>query len=53
MPFLIKPNHNELAELFNADVKSEEDIIKYGKELRIWGKECANFKSWRWGNIYK
>lgn len=36
-PFLIKPNHNELAELFNADVKSEEDIIKYGKELRRLG----------------
>ncbi|MBU5455980.1 1-phosphofructokinase [Caproiciproducens sp. MSJ-32] len=36
-PFLIKPNHNELAELFNADIKDEEDIIKYGKELRKLG----------------
>lgn len=36
-PFLIKPNHNELSELFNVDIKTEEDIIKYGRELRRLG----------------
>lgn len=36
-PFLIKPNHNELADLFNVEIKGEEDIIKYAKELRKMG----------------
>ena len=32
-PFLIKPNHHELAELFNVEIKNEEEIIKYAKKL--------------------
>lgn len=32
-PFLIKPNHHELAELFNVDIKSKEDIKLYAKKL--------------------
>lgn len=32
-PFLIKPNHHELAELFNVELKTKDDIIKYAKEL--------------------
>lgn len=36
-PFLIKPNHHELAEMFNVELKSDEDIIKYGKRLQEMG----------------
>ncbi|MBE6047458.1 MAG: 1-phosphofructokinase [Clostridium sp.] len=32
-PFLIKPNHHELAELFNVKLESKDDIVKYAKEL--------------------
>ncbi|MDS0525206.1 1-phosphofructokinase [Clostridium sp. SHJSY1] len=32
-PFLIKPNHHELAELFNVELKSKEDIVQYAKKL--------------------
>ena len=36
-PFLIKPNHHELAELFNVEIKNEEEIIKYAKKLKEMG----------------
>jgi len=36
-PFLIKPNHHELAEMFNVELKDHEDIIKYGKKLQEMG----------------
>jgi 1-phosphofructokinase len=36
-PFLIKPNHHELAEMFNVELKGDEDIIKYGKKLQDMG----------------
>lgn len=36
-PFLIKPNHHELAEMFNVEIKNDEDIIKYGKKLQEMG----------------
>ena len=36
-PFLIKPNHHELAEMFNVELKGDEDIIKYGKKLQEMG----------------
>ncbi|MBD7913169.1 1-phosphofructokinase [Clostridium cibarium] len=32
-PFLIKPNHHELAELFNVELKNEDDIVYYAKKL--------------------
>lgn len=32
-PFLIKPNHHELGELFQTDVNSKEDAIFHGKKL--------------------
>lgn len=32
-PFLIKPNHHELAELFNVELKSKDDIVIYAKKL--------------------
>lgn len=36
-PFLIKPNHHELSELFNVELKNCEDIIFYGKKLQEMG----------------
>ena len=38
-PFLIKPNHHELGELFNTTIKTDEDIIYYGKKLQSMGAE--------------
>ncbi|WP_050606894.1 1-phosphofructokinase [Clostridium niameyense] len=38
-PFLIKPNHYELAELFNVEIKNQEEIIEYGKKLQQMGAE--------------
>ena len=36
-PFLIKPNRQELSEIFNVEVKTEEDTEKYAKELQKLG----------------
>ena len=36
-PFLIKPNRQELSEIFNVEVKTEEDIVHYAKELQKLG----------------
>lgn len=36
-PFLIKPNHHELAEMFGVQINCDEDIIKYGKKLQDLG----------------
>lgn len=33
-PFLVKPNHHELGELFQTTLETEEDIIFYGKKLQ-------------------
>lgn len=38
-PFLIKPNHHELGDLFGVKIKSDEDIVKYAKELQKLGAE--------------
>lgn len=38
-PFLIKPNHHELGELFNCKIKTLEDAIPYGKKLIHHGVE--------------
>ncbi|EJP6471300.1 1-phosphofructokinase [Clostridium botulinum] len=38
-PFLIKPNHHELSELFGVEIKSEKEIISYGKRLQEMGAE--------------
>ena len=36
-PFLIKPNHHELGELFGVKIESEEDVITYAGKLRDMG----------------
>lgn len=36
-PFLIKPNNHELGEIFNVEITSKDDVIKYGKKLMEQG----------------
>ncbi len=36
-PFLIKPNNHELAEMFNVELHSNDDIITYAKKLQEMG----------------
>lgn len=36
-PFLIKPNHHELGELFGVRVKTAEEVIPYAQKLREQG----------------
>ena len=36
-PFLIKPNHHELGDIFNREITTREEIIFYGKELQNRG----------------
>jgi 1-phosphofructokinase len=36
-PFLIKPNHHELGEIFDTEIKTEEDAIYYGRLLKKKG----------------
>lgn len=38
-PFLIKPNHIELAEMFNVTLNSDEDIVTYGRKLQEMGAQ--------------
>ena len=38
-PFLIKPNHHELAEIFNTTLSTKEEIIAHGKKLQEMGAE--------------
>lgn len=36
-PFLIKPNRQELSEIFDTTVKTENDVVKYAQELQKMG----------------
>lgn len=36
-PFLIKPNRQELSEIFDTTVKTESDVVKYAQELQKIG----------------
>ncbi|MCH6267474.1 MULTISPECIES: 1-phosphofructokinase [Neobacillus] len=38
-PFLIKPNHHELGELFDTVISSPEEVIPFGKKLVSMGAE--------------
>lgn len=38
-PFLIKPNHRELGEIFNATINDFETALKYAKELQTKGAQ--------------
>ena len=36
-PFLIKPNNHELGEIFNVELRTDEEIIEYAKKLQDKG----------------
>ena len=36
-PFLIKPNNHELAEIFQTEIRTKADVVKYAKKLREAG----------------
>ena len=36
-PFLIKPNLDELNELFNCNIKTDEELVFYAKKLKEYG----------------
>ena len=36
-PFLIKPNHHELGELYGVQITAKEDVVKYAKKLQEEG----------------
>lgn len=36
-PFLIKPNHHEISEIFNTEIKHTKDLIFYGNKLKEMG----------------
>lgn len=38
-PFFIKPNNHELGEIFNKELKTDNEIIKYAKKLQDMGAE--------------
>lgn len=40
-PFLVKPNHHELGEIFECSIKTVEEVIPYGKKLIEMGAQHA------------
>ncbi|WP_163100845.1 1-phosphofructokinase [Peribacillus alkalitolerans] len=38
-PFMVKPNHHELAELFNVSISSLQDIVFYGRKVVEMGAQ--------------
>lgn len=42
-PFLIKPNRQELSEIFDTTVKTESDVVKYAQELQKMGAKMFSF----------
>jgi len=38
-PFLVKPNHHELGELFGVKLNSKEEVIEYAKKLKDMGAQ--------------
>ncbi len=38
-PFLIKPNHHELGEIFDVTIETRQDVVPYGKRLQEMGAQ--------------
>ena len=38
-PFLMKPNHQELSELFDVELSTREQVIPYAEKLQEWGAQ--------------
>lgn len=50
--FLIKPNHHELGELFNTEIRSVEDAVHYGKILNKQGSKHVIISMGGEGAVY-
>lgn len=50
-PFLVKPNHIELAEMFNVSISSDEEIILYAQKLKDMGAQNVLVSMGRDGSI--
>lgn len=51
-PYLIKPNEEELANFFDKDTLSEEEVIELGKELLSMGSERVLISLGAEGSLY-
>ena len=51
-PFLIKPNHIELGEIFGCDISSFEEAIYYGKKLCDMGAENVIVSMGKMGAVF-
>jgi 1-phosphofructokinase len=51
-PFLIKPNHHELGELFDVSIETKEDAIPYGKKLVEMGAQNVIVSMGGKGTLY-
>ncbi len=38
-PFLVKPNHHELSEIFQTDLKTRGEVIPYAKKMQVMGAQ--------------
>ncbi len=36
-PFLIKPNHHELGEIFGVELRTREEVVPYAKRMQEMG----------------
>ena len=52
-PLFIKPNKDELEEMFDMTVESDQDVVKYGREI-LKGCTISHYIfRWRWSNLYR
>ena len=51
-PLFIKPNKDELEVMFNTSVNSDEDVVKYGKEILKKGAQSVIISLGGDGAIY-
>ena len=51
-PLFIKPNKDELEVMFNTTVTSDEDVVKYGKEILKMGAQSVIISLGGDGAIY-
>ena len=51
-PFLIKPNHHELGEIFNTKVENHEDAVKYGLKLQEMGAVNVLISMGKKGSVF-
>ena len=51
-PFIVKPNHHELGEIFNVKVDNHEDAVKYGLKLQEKGARNVLVSMGKTGSVF-